>query len=187
MPTKSVREMTRRERRRHSLSGKTFRSMLLVCSILSALAILFGYVLFSSTVNREFRTRTWQISKTAANLIEKRTMRREAEEVLRVYDELGEQCVNANYSFESMAEYGEIQRVLTELRHEGDAIAAYVAALDRENNRMIMILDSDDTDTYCPPGTTFEYLPGEINDWINGSATGMFDSVYGVDLGGFTQ
>ena len=181
MPTKSVREMTRRERRRHSLSGKTFRSMLLVCSILSALAILFGYVLFSSTVNREFRTRTWQISKTAANLIEKRTMRREAEEVLRVYDELGEQCVNANYSFESMAEYGEIQRVLTELRHEGDAIAAYVAALDRENNRMIMILDSDDTDTYCPPGTTFEYLPGEINDWINGSATGMFDSVYGVD------
>ena len=181
MPTKSVREMTRRERRRHSLSGKTFRSMLLVCAVLSALAIVFGYVLFSSTVNREYRTRTWQISKTAASLIEKRTMRREAEEVLRVYRETGEKCADTDFAFTHLAEFGETQRVLTDLRHEGDAIAAYVAALDRESNRMIMILDSDETDTFCPPGTLFSYLPGEINDWINGSASGMFDSVYGVD------
>ena len=82
MPIKrSLREMTQRERRRHSLGSKTFRSLLLVCGVLSLAAIVFGYLFFNASINREFRTRTWQLSKTAANLVEKRAMRKEAEAV----------------------------------------------------------------------------------------------------------
>ena len=186
MPTKSIREMTLRERRRHSLSGKTFRSLLLVCAALSLAAVLFGYIFFNATVNREFRTRTWQLSKTAASLVDKRTMRREAGEVLRVYTETPEEERSndnlSDFAFSHLAEFDEIARLLTELRHEGDAIAAYVAALDVENHRMIMILDSDDDpDTFCPPGTMFSYLPGEIGDFIHGSASGLLDGLYDVE------
>ena len=43
MPSKSVREMSRRERRHYSLSARTFRSLVLVSLIISLAAILFGF------------------------------------------------------------------------------------------------------------------------------------------------
>ena len=45
MPSKSVREMSRRERRHYSLSARTFRSLILVSLIISLAAILFGFLL----------------------------------------------------------------------------------------------------------------------------------------------
>ena len=59
MPSKSVRDMTRRERRHYSLSARTFRSLILVSFIISAAAILFGFLLFTATVNREYRVEAW--------------------------------------------------------------------------------------------------------------------------------
>ena len=88
MPSKSVREMTARERLRHSLSARTFRSLILVSLIISAAAILFGYLLFSATVNREFRAEAWHLSKTAVDRLDKRALRRETEDMLAVYDSL---------------------------------------------------------------------------------------------------
>ena len=88
MPSKSVREMTDDERLRHSLSARTFRSLILVSLIISAAAILFGYLLFNATVNREFRSEAWHLSKTAVDRLDKRAIRRETETVLALYDSL---------------------------------------------------------------------------------------------------
>ena len=79
MPSKSVREMSRRERRHYSLSARTFRSLMLVMLIISVAAIVFGFLLFTATVNREYRTEAWHLSQMAVDRLDKRAIRREAE------------------------------------------------------------------------------------------------------------
>ena len=50
MPAKNVREMSRLERIHYSLGGRTFRAIVLFCLIISAAAVVFGFVLFTATV-----------------------------------------------------------------------------------------------------------------------------------------
>ena len=185
MPSKSVRDMTDGERLRHSLSARTFRSLALVSFVISAAAILFGYLLFNATVNREFRSEAWHLSKTAVDRLDKRALRREAEVALALYDGLTPEELEKNdpppVGYTQLGEFGEIQRILTELREEGGAIAAYIAVVDPETNRMIMVADSDDNpETYCPPGMWFDYTPEQISAFINGDATGALDGYYNV-------
>ncbi|MBQ6403561.1 MAG: SpoIIE family protein phosphatase [Oscillospiraceae bacterium] len=185
MPSKSVREMSRREQRHYSLSARTFRSLVLVSLVISAAAILFGYLLFSATVNREFRSEAWHLSKTAVDRLDKRALRRETEAALALYDGLTPEELEKNdpppVGYTQLGEFGEIQRILTELRGDGGAIAAYIAVVDPETNRMIMVADSDDNpETYCPPGMWFDYTPEQISAFINGDATGALDGYYNV-------
>ena len=185
MPSKSVREMTDGERLRHSLSARTFRSLILVSLIISAAAILFGYLLFNATVNREFRSEAWHLSKTAVDRLDKRAIRRETETVLALYDSLTPEELEKNdpppVGYTQLGEFGEIQRILTELREEGGTIAAYIAVIDPETNRMIMVADSDDNpETYCPPGMWFDYTPEQISAFVNSDATGALDGYYNV-------
>ena len=185
MPSKSVREMSLRERRHYSLSARTFRSVILVSLIISLAAIVFGFLLFSATVNREYRSEAWHLSKTAVDRLDKRALRRETEDMLAVYDSLPPEELEKNdpppVGYTQLGEFGEIQRILAELRDEGGAIAAYIAVVDPETNRMIMVADSDDNpETYCPPGMWFDYTPEQISAFVNSDATGALDSYYNV-------
>lgn len=71
MPKKSVLEINPFERMHYSLSGRTFRAIVLFSLIITVTAVSFGYYLYSSSVEREFRSRTWQMSKTAAMLLDR--------------------------------------------------------------------------------------------------------------------
>ena len=186
MPSKSVREMSRRERRHYSLSARTFRSLILVSLIISLAAILFGFLLFTATVNREYRTEAWHLSKMAVDRLDKRAIRREAEDMLAVYDSLTPEEIDRHemppVGFTQLAEFGELQRILAELREEGGAKAAFVAVLEPETRRRIMLIDSDDNpDTFLPPGSWTTYRPGDMSALIHGDKTGALDRYYDVD------
>ena len=62
MALKSITEMNKAERKRNSLKGKTYRSIIIYSLIISFAAITFGFYLFASAVRRDYRTRTWQMS-----------------------------------------------------------------------------------------------------------------------------
>ena len=186
MPSKSVREMSRRERRHYSLSARTFRSLILASLIISLAAILFGFLLFTATVNREYRTEAWHLSKMAVDRLDKRAIRREAEDMLAVYDSLTPEEIDRHempaVGFTQLAEFGELQRILAELREEGGAKAAFVAVLEPETRRRIMLIDSDDNpDTFLPPGSWTTYRPGDMSALIHGDKTGALDRYYDVD------
>ncbi len=185
MPSKSVREMSRRERRHYSLSARTFRSLILVSLIISLAAILFGFLLFTATVNREYRTEAWHLSKMAVDRLDKRAIRREAEDMLAIYDSLTPEEIDRHemppVGFTQLAEFGELQRILSELRDEGGAKAAFVAVLEPETSRRIMLIDSDDNpDTFLAPGFWTTYRPEDLSALIHGDKTGALDRYYDV-------
>lgn len=195
MPAKNVREMSRLERYHYSLSGRTFRAIVLFCLIISAAAILFGFVLFSATVNREYRLSTWHLSQLAESALDKRILRREAEEVLAVYNAMSPEiqssfdslspinqakAKDSSFDFEQMAEFESIRHELDALKTDGGAIAAYVAALDTKTNRMVFIVDGDYRDSFCAPGT-WEAIPKkDVDAFVNGDRKGLLDRFYDV-------
>ena len=58
------------ERLHYSIGGKTFRAILLFTLIISLSAAGFGSYLYIASIRREYRSRTWQMSRTGAYILD---------------------------------------------------------------------------------------------------------------------
>lgn len=188
MPKKPVREMNLIERMHYSLSAKTFHAILLLSAIISLTAIILSFTLYSDSVTREYRVRTWHMSKSSAILPEISEVRSAAEKVLDVYDSLSETEKADNsadylsrFAFVEDEDFGALRSMIYQLQEENGAIAAYTAALDAERSRMIFIADGDPKASYCPPGMWDELKPKDISGLINGTHGSQLDIFYGAD------
>ena len=66
MPVKSFREMTNRQRKRHSLSARAVRALLVFSIFMGVIALTFGFHLYTGTVVRDYRTDTWHTDRNMA-------------------------------------------------------------------------------------------------------------------------
>ncbi|MBE6116670.1 MAG: serine/threonine-protein phosphatase [Erysipelotrichaceae bacterium] len=178
MALKSITEMNKAERKRNSLKGKTYRSIIIYSLIISFAAITFGFYLFASAVRRDYRTRTWQMSRTAVKVLDKEEILREAEEVIKVYRgmsaeeqlQLQDKHSDLLNRFESVRGEGfdEICRELLTIQETNNGKAAFTAFFDLENNRRVFVTDSDPNETFCPPGSMDIMDVRVINEIMNG-------------------
>lgn len=185
MPKKSVWEMSAMERLRYSLSAKTFNAILLLSLIVSIAAIALGFTFFADEVSREYRIRTWQLSKTAAMTSPIPEIRDKAEAVLSLYDQMTPQeqadqgdSYLAKFSFLQDDTFEAIRQSVHHMQEENDAIAAYVAALDLNTNRMIFIIDGDPSSHFCPPGYWDAMKPEYIDAFVNGTTGSILDQLF---------
>ncbi|MCR5005765.1 MAG: serine/threonine-protein phosphatase [Clostridiales bacterium] len=178
MALKSITEMNKAERKRNSLKGKTYRSIIIYSLIISFAAITFGFYLFASAVRRDYRTRTWQMSRTAVKVLDKEEILREAEEVVKVYKgmsaeeqlQLQDKHADLLNRFAGVRGEGfdEICRELLSIQESNNGKAAFTAIFDLANNRRIFVTDSDPNETFCPPGSMDVMEKRVINDIMNG-------------------
>ena len=173
MPVKSFREMTNRQRKRHSLSARAVRALLVFSIFMGVIALTFGFHLYTGTVVRDYRTDTWHTARNMAAAVDQEQVRKLSEEVLAVYDSLPEASRGANddayyaqFADIMDGDFDDVANLLREIRDNGECMAGYIAALDEANNRMIFIVDSDEKDTFCPPGKVDpldeEYVQGML-------------------------
>ena len=189
MAGKSIAEMNSLERKRNSLKGKTFRLITIYSLIISFAAITFGFYLFSSAVRRDYRTRTWQMSRTAAQELDIAEIMREATEVITIYENMSEEerlqlqdkqsdlleqfSVIRGKGFESIC------KELLKIQENNNGKAAFTAFLDPAANRRVFITDSDPDSTFCPPGSLDVMDSKVISDIINGTQfflDGLFET-----------
>ena len=185
---KTVRELTKFARLHHSLGGKTFRAILLLAAIVGICAIAFGFILYSSAVTREYRTKTYNLASTASMILNLKTIKEKSEEVLDIYDSIPEEERKDAEGAEYLAQFNSVQDMthnklrwdVHELQLANDAVAGYVAALDLENNRMVFIADGDQASTYCPPGYYDYFDDKQINIWMEGNKLNLLDKLNGA-------
>ena len=181
--------MTRLQRFRHSLSGRTFFTMILFSLVVSIAAISFGYYLYASSVLRDYRNRSWQMSRTANQFIDKEEALDEAAEVLEIYfqmteeerDQLHDKNSPLLSRFDSVRDEGfeELRAMMRDIQETNGGKAAFTAVIDPATNRRIFIADSDPNDTFCPPGSWDEYSPEIIRDLTEGREY-FLDKYFGV-------
>ena len=179
--------MTSFERKHHSLGGKTFRTVILAALALSICAIAFGYHFYSASVKREFRSRTWLMSKTAAQFLDTEVLLDQAAQVISVYDamteeektELADKHSPLLSAFDGVRteSFEQVRKTLLEIQENSGGMAAFTAFLDPATNRRVFIADSDPKDTFCPPGS-LDVMEQYIIDAILSGRKEPLDGLY---------
>ena len=188
MPRKQVTEMNTLERLHYSIGGKTFRGILLFTLIISLSAAGFGSYLYMASVRREFRSRTWQMSRTGAYMLDTEKTMEMAEKVIGIYEGMSEEdrlCLHDKDSellsrFDPVRDeyFEETRQTLDEIRESHEGRAAFTAFIDPDTGRRVFIADSDPTDGFCPPGSWDVYDEDLIKSLLEGRSYDI-DSFYG--------
>ncbi len=187
MPKKSILEMNARQRFHHSLSARTFRTVIVLILIISVAAIGFGFYLYVDAVRREYRTQAWHLANAAASLTDRSDVISKSRDFLEIYDSIPEEERDEDsieyirqFTKEKDLLFEKIRYTLHVLERENEAGSVYVAALDPEDHKMIYLIDSDyNLDTFCTAGVWDDMESGEMNIYMNGARVTFIDRLLG--------
>jgi len=187
MPPKSISEMTVRQRFRHSLSARTFRTIVVLILMISVVAIGFGFYLYVDAVRREYRTEAWHLANAAASLTDRSEVVEKTREILEIYDSIPEEeriedDITYIRQFVKAKDllFEKIRYTLHVLERENEAGSVYVGAIDTETNKLIYIIDSDyNLDTFCNPGSWDENTAAEMKVYTDGARITFIDRLLG--------
>ena len=163
MPAKSVREMTRIERLRHSLGARTFHAVLLLSILIGVLAVAFGITLYAYTAKTEYTQAAEHLADTAGSVMqyEEQAVYEYARKIVQRYTDAGAELqadpASAAYrlqfqEFMDDETWLEVNALLKRLTDSNEADAVYVAALDEEAMRFVYIFDSQEPESQELPG-----------------------------------
>ena len=184
MPKKSVREMTKLERMRHSLSSRVFRAVLLGSVLLCVVCLMIGLSLYSIAVARQNISTAFNLSRNASAILHKtadtETLSRE---VMTRYRSLSEeeradpssetyQAVFADLT--EREDYKTILSVLSDFKASSEVYDIYLAMYDSQNNAIVYIADPElSPENHCEPGMWERTEHEGIKKFLNWNGTGM--------------
>ena len=186
MPLKSVREMSRRERLRHSLKARTFRSVVIGCLLLGFLNLAVGLGFYSWSLTGEYADKAMHISRSAASVIrgvaDPVTLSRE---VMSRYAGLSEEelagvgtdAYRARFrELEEREDYRRILEVLDTFRVQNGVFDVYLAMYDRRTGHLVYVADPDPDASRCLPGDWEEVPDREVRKFLEWDGQGrMYD------------
>ena len=176
------------KRLRGSISRKTLASILITALLLSATGIIIGYKVYSDTMDQHYIDNTVKLARTAAAILDSDAVERCSDEVFGVYrtltpEELSDEDEAYLEKFayiEDNPEWQSLRTVLQDIGRENELMSILIVALDKEAGSIIYVVDSDDTETYCPPGTVDPTMTDEeIESFLSSTAVISNTEEYG--------
>lgn len=159
MPRKSVREMSKLEKRHFSLETKTFRSTVMGAIILGAAALLIGLGVYTYTLVHQYITEAYNLSKSVYAILQDTVDveplsddimadfhgMTDAEKELAYTPEYRERF--AHYT--EREDYKAIHRVLDSFGNAVDIEDIYLAVCDPDNSALVYMIDLDADPETC--------------------------------------
>ncbi len=189
MANKSVREMGKHEKRRHSLSFKTLLTTQLLALLLGVILVAAGFLLYFLGIMWETCDRTSNMAAAEALMLDRNDADAKTKEILKVYDSIPEETRGDGSSSEYQDRFlpvmdemfRELQEDLRITKEELGLRNSFIVAIDEETNRMIYLIDSDpDMKTFCWPGTWDTYKPHEISVLVYGKRVSALQRQLGL-------
>ena len=160
MPDKSVRAMTGREKKRHSLEGKLFRAIVLSCVILGAVLLIIGLGLYSVSLTARDVSHAFDVSRYAAMPAENETDSVGlARQVMEVYLDLSDEeraetgtpAYRARFSgARNDPAYDDLMNMLPAFSRSEDVSDVYLGMYDEARSALVYIADPDQEDRMYP-------------------------------------
>ena len=181
MPEKTIREMSKAERRHYSLAYRVFRASATSSLALGLSALLLGLGLYLVMLERQYVNEAYYLSKSAVSILnEVADARTYAERVMEIYRgmseeeraEVGTDAYLARFSAITLEkEYQSMLRLFTTFRLSSDINDIYLAVYDQETEALIYVADPDTVqETACPIGTWEEADEKELRLFMNGTS-----------------
>ena len=162
MPSKSIREMNRFERRHYALGTRVFRSSILSSILLGVVALMIGLGLYAVALSGQYITEAFTITRSAqAILNEVVDVQPLAGEVMERYRGMSDaqraqvytDSYRARFSdLDSREDYTTARGILRDFFASSDVYDVYMAMYDRETSAMVYIADPMDDDEASLPG-----------------------------------
>ncbi|MBQ9911695.1 MAG: PP2C family protein-serine/threonine phosphatase [Firmicutes bacterium] len=182
MPLKSIKDMTASEKKRHSLSAKMFRIIVVSCIILGVVVLAVGTMLYSLTLSKQYINEAFNLANQAYMSVTHGTDSVSlSKEVMRIYESLSEEeragtgtwGYRANFSkFESDHEYDVLIHMLRQLLEHSEAYALYIAMYDGQNSRLVFMADPD-TVNGMYPGDWEKVSEKEVKKFLSWDGEGV--------------
>ena len=147
MPKKTVREMSKLERRRYSLESKTFRSTIMGAIVLGFAALVIGLGVYSYTLVHQYITEAFNLSKSASAIMQEVIdVEPIANDVMTDYHALSEEeraeVRDGEYperfaAYEKREDYKMIHKVLDDFANAVDIDDIYLAMYDRDTCALV--------------------------------------------------
>ncbi len=192
MPKKSVRDMTKLERMRHSLSNRVFRAVLFGSVSLGVICLMIGLGSNTVAVARQDISTAFNLSRSTAAVLGK-TADTEAlsREVMTRYRSLSDseradphsEAYSAHFAdIVDRGDYKKLISVLSDFKESSDVYAIYLAMYDNKTDAIVYIVDpEEDHDEQCKPGEWESVDHEGIEKFLNWDGTGMLYDI------GYTQ
>lgn len=196
MPVKSVREMTARERRLHSLETKVFNATLLNCFLVGLVALLIGLGFYTVSLSRQMITDAFNVARSASISISHGVdYSVPVKQVMDIYHSLSEEerasTGTPEYrerfsAVKETAEFGELYQVLTQQLESSDVSDVYIVMYDVETSAMVYVADPDQTPEFeCLPGDWESVEIEELDLFLNWDGKSEIYSVYHTERYGW--
>ncbi|MBQ3291753.1 MAG: SpoIIE family protein phosphatase [Mogibacterium sp.] len=191
MANKSVREMSARELKIHSLNGRMFRIVVVLAVAIGVVALTLCFGLYDNTLKREFMSRSCQIARGASYVSGQHNLDKVFNDTIEIYERLAptdEERLDPAYlkNFSSVVtpiDYSSFHYALVNLESRYDARCVYICAYDKELRRMIYLIDADkNRSTHRDPGS-FDVVTDkdqkEYDAYLYGNKISKLDELLG--------
>ncbi len=162
--------------------------ILITSLLLSGTSILIGYRVYSRTMDQHYLDNTVNIARTAVSILDKSAMEHCTAEVFTIYysltpEELADEDEAYLQKFshlENDDDWKFLRKTLQAIGRENDLSSILIVALDQGTNDVIYVVDSDESETYCPPGLVDSTVTEEeIRSFTNSDAVITNTEEYG--------
>ena len=146
-----------------SLKAKSIVLVLLIGLVLSISAICISYQVYSTTMDNRYRTSAMDLAKTAASLVDAKSVAEYADKMMAIYGQnpmyepSTDQELEAYYrEFDGIADeyYSVMYQTLDSIKkNNGDVMYLYLFVLDPATHTGVYLIDVDDSEYACPMGT----------------------------------
>ena len=178
MPEKSIREMSKIERKYYSLEARVFNSVINGSIILGVVSLIIGLGLFAYSQASRYINTAHNLSRSASAIIDKVADPSSlAEEVMDRYasrkgaDPDSESYIADFEDIEEREDYETIRSVLHDFLESSDVYDVYLAMYDRDNSTLVYIVDPIDDDP-ATPGWWEQVEMREVRDFLDKADSG---------------
>ena len=174
---------------RRSLNAKTFLILLMLVLGMGSTILIAGFFLYASGVAVEFYVSTWNQANSEAAVVEQTEYKTKCDEILSIYDSLTDEERGDGMSPEYQAHFDVVldttfrglQKSMRDLKNRNGPMNAFIVAMDREQRRMIYLVDSDPHEkTFCWPGSWQDYSQKEVDTLIDGRELTSLEKRQGI-------
>ncbi len=190
MPEKTVREMSLRERRRHSLTTKFMRAIIGSGVLLGIVTLIIGLALYGVSLTNRYVSHAFYLSQNAApSVIYGADSFSLARQVLEIYRGLSKeeraQTGTDEYrerfaAVKEMPAYATLLRMLPSFSRSGEVSDVYLGMYDWENGALVYIIDPELEDHF-EPGEWESVSQRELQKFRNWDGLGM---LYDIEMTG---
>ena len=191
MAGKTVKEMATVQRNWHSIGSKTFRTVVLLSVLISAVAVAFGYYLYYSSIGMSQYRQAWQSAQTVAVASDKASLKKLSETVSFMYERVDGRGIepytaggdiNGDYAgyfkkYERLDSFKNEKKVLGSMMDELRTDSLSYVLIDKEKSRMVYLVDSDKSENKQATGYWRNVGKSEMDALTNGTSAGWLDEM----------